>query len=80
MRLFSNGDFLRLTRAQAGWHVYVYFEAETDRQFTKEPFSYETGSRWAWLALLKGYIGARSQKRRIEAEAVSGRMAKGWGT
>ncbi len=72
MRLLRNGDHFVLTRCQRGWRCELRYSASTDEQFTDVSRTYETGSRWALLALLKGWLGAKRAKRRIERAHTAG--------
>lgn len=77
-RVFRNGNWITLVRAQLGWKCEVLLNVSTSEQSTDVPVSYETGSRWFLVALVKGLWGARQQKKRLEYEHAELRKHKGW--
>lgn len=78
MRLFGNGDFVQLTRAQRGWRCAVIYPVSTAEQFTSTNHQFETGSRWFVVALLKGLAGAWFAQRRTNQQHRSKRIENGW--
>ncbi len=66
-----------LTKAQYGWICDTCFTVTTAQQFTAEEHVIRAGSRWAVLAVIKGYLAARRRAARLAAKSGE-RALKGW--
>lgn len=74
----TNGDTIAVTKTQRGYICEAIYCPATGRQFTNEQMLYTTGSRWALIALIKGFVGSRLALRREEKAGRAERIKNGW--
>jgi hypothetical protein len=61
-----------ITNNQGGWVCDCCFQVQTDRQFTPEEYTVRSWGRFLWLAMLKSYIAAIGESKKMKQFSFSG--------